>query len=204
MKIIAVGMNYVLHNEELGNTSEGKEPVIFMKPDTALLKNGKPFFIPDFSHEIHYEAELVVRISRLGKYIASRFANRYYDAVTVGIDFTARDMQREFRRKGYPWELCKGFDDSAAIGTFVFKERFTDVQQVGFHLNIDGKEAQRGHTSGMLFGVDDVIAYVSRFMTLKMGDLLFTGTPAGVGEVKVGQHLEGYLEKERVLDFYIK
>ncbi|KAA6316059.1 Ureidoglycolate lyase [termite gut metagenome] len=204
MKIIAVGMNYVLHNEELGNLSKEKEPVIFMKPDTALLKNGKPFFIPDFSHEIHYEAELVVRISRLGKYIAPRFANRYYDAITVGIDFTARDMQREFRRKGYPWELCKGFDDSAAIGTFVSKERFTHVQQISFRLNIDGKEAQRGHTSDMLFGVDDVIAYVSRFVTLKMGDLLFTGTPAGVGEVRVGQYLEGYLEEERVLDFHIR
>jgi 2-keto-4-pentenoate hydratase/2-oxohepta-3-ene-1,7-dioic acid hydratase in catechol pathway len=204
MKIIAVGMNYVLHNEELGNPAKEKEPVIFMKPETALLKNGKPFYIPDFSHEIHYEAELVVRISRLGKHIAPRFANRYYDAVTVGIDFTARDMQREFRRKGHPWELCKGFDDSAAIGAFIPKEKFTGVQQIGFCLNIDGKEAQRGHTSAMIFGVDDIIAHVSRFVTLKMGDLLFTGTPAGVGKVKVGQHLEGYLEEEQVLDFHIK
>jgi 2-keto-4-pentenoate hydratase/2-oxohepta-3-ene-1,7-dioic acid hydratase in catechol pathway len=204
MKIIAVGMNYVLHNEELGNTPKEEEPVIFMKPDTSLLKNGKPFFIPDFSHEIHYEAELVVRISRLGKHIASRFASRYYDAVTVGIDFTARDMQREFRRKGYPWELYKGFDDSAAIGTFIAKERFTDIQRISFHLNIDGKEVQRGHTSDMLFEVDDIIAYVSCFVTLKMGDLLFTGTPAGVGEVKVGQYLEGYVEEERALDFYIR
>jgi 2-keto-4-pentenoate hydratase/2-oxohepta-3-ene-1,7-dioic acid hydratase in catechol pathway len=204
MKIIAVGMNYVLHNEELGNLSEEKEPVIFMKPDTSLLKNGKSFFIPDFSHEIYYEAELVVRISRLGKHIAPRFANRYYDALTVGIDFTARDLQREFRRKGCPWELCKGFDDSAAIGTFIPKERFTDVRQVGFHLNIDGKKVQGGHASEMLFGVDNVIAYVSRFVTWKMGDLLFTGTPAGVGEVKIGQHLEGYLEEEPVLDCHIR
>ncbi|KAA6331467.1 Ureidoglycolate lyase [termite gut metagenome] len=204
MKIIAVGMNYALHNEELGNESAEKEPVIFMKPDSAILKDGKPFFIPDFSNEIHYETELVVRISRLGKHIAQRFAHRYYDAITVGIDFTARDLQREFRQKGNPWELCKGFDDSAAIGTFVSKDKFADIQQLNFRLTIDGKEVQRGHTSNMLFGIDDVIAYVSRFVTLKIGDLLFTGTPAGVGEVKVGQHLEGYLEEERLLDFYIR
>jgi 2-keto-4-pentenoate hydratase/2-oxohepta-3-ene-1,7-dioic acid hydratase in catechol pathway len=204
MKIIAVGMNYALHNEELGNESPEKEPVIFMKPDSAILKDGKPFFIPDFSNEIHYETELVVRISRLGKHIAQRFAHRYYDAITVGIDFTARDLQREFRQKGNPWELCKGFDDSAAIGAFVPKDKFADIQQLNFYLTINGKEVQRGHTSNMLFGIDEVITYVSRFVTLKIGDLLFTGTPARVGEVEVGQHLEGYLEEERLLDFYIR
>ncbi|KAA6323763.1 Ureidoglycolate lyase [termite gut metagenome] len=204
MKIIAVGMNYALHNEELGNESPEKEPVIFMKPDSAILKDGKPFFIPDFSNEIHYETELVVRISRLGKHIAQRFAHRYYDAITVGIDFTARDLQREFRQKGNPWELCKGFDDSAAIGAFVPKDKYADIQQLNFYLTINGKEVQRGHTSNMLFGIDEVIAYVSRFVTLKIGDLLFTGTPEGVGEVEVGQHLEGYLEEERLLDFYIR
>lgn len=204
MKIIAVGMNYARHNEELGHTSVNEEPVIFMKPDSAILKDGKPFFIPDFSNEIHYETELVVRISRLGKNIAPRFASRYYDAVTVGIDFTARDLQRKFRGAGNPWELSKGFDNSAAIGTFVPVERFKDIQYLNFHLDIDGKTVQQGYTADMLFKIDDIIAYVSRFVTLKIGDLLFTGTPAGVGPVSIGQHLEGYLEEEKLLDFYIR
>ncbi|MCM0389734.1 fumarylacetoacetate hydrolase family protein [Bacteroides fragilis] len=204
MKIIAVGMNYARHNEELGHTLESKEPVIFMKPDSAILKDGKPFFIPDFSNEVHYETELVVRINRLGKNIAPRFAHRYYDALTVGIDFTARDLQRQFRAAGNPWELCKGFDSSAAIGTFVPVERFADVQNLRFHLDIDGNTVQQGYTADMLFKIDDIIAYVSRFVTLKIGDLLFTGTPVGVGPVSIGQHLEGYLEAEKLLDFYIR
>lgn len=205
MKIIAVGMNYALHNAELKHTEENKEPVIFMKPDSALLKDGKPFFLPDFSNEVHYETELVVRICRLGKHIAPRFARRYYDAVTVGIDFTARDLQRRFREQGYPWELSKAFDASAAIGDFVPLEQVGgDVQNLNFHLTVDDREVQRGCTADMLFRVDDIIAYVSRFMTLKIGDLLFTGTPAGVGPVSVGQHLQGYLEQEKVLDFYIR
>lgn len=204
MKIIAIGMNYALHNRELGNTQVNRDPVIFMKPDSAILKDGKPFFIPGFSNEIHYETELVVRINRLGKNIAPRFAHRYYDAFTVGIDFTARDLQRSFREAGHPWELCKGFDSSAAIGTFVPATRFPDIQNLNFHLTIDDKEAQRGNTADMLFGVDDIIAYVSRFVTLKIGDLLFTGTPAGVGPVSVGQHLQGYLEGEKLLDFFIR
>ena len=205
MKIIAVGMNYALHNRELGHTQENREPVLFMKPDSALLKDGKPFFLPGFSKEIHYEAEVVVHICRLGKNIAPRFAHRYYDAVTVGIDFTARDLQRTFRATGNPWELSKGFDNSAAIGTFIPLEQLgKGVQQLDFRLEIDGQEVQHGHTADMIFGVDDVIAYASRFMTLKMGDLLFTGTPAGVGPVSIGQHLQGYLEQEKVLDFYIR
>ena len=204
MKIIAVGMNYALHNEELGHTLVNKDPVIFMKPDSAILKDGKPFFIPDFSDEIHYETELVVRICRLGKNIAPRFAYRYYDALTVGIDFTARDLQRKFREVGNPWELCKGFDSSAAIGDFVPVEQFSDKENLNFHLEIDGKEVQRGNTGDMLFHVDDIIAYVSQFVTLKIGDLLFTGTPAGVGPVSPGQHLQGYLENEKLLDFYIR
>lgn len=205
MKIIAVGMNYALHNRELGHTQVNSEPVIFMKPDSALLKEGKPFFLPDFSNEIHYETEVVVRICRLGKYIAPRFAYRYYDAVTVGIDFTARDLQRAFRAAGNPWELSKGFDNSAAIGTFIPLEQLgKGIQQLDFRLDIDGCTVQQGNTADMLFRVDDIIAYVSRFMTLKMGDLLFTGTPAGVGPVSVGQHLQGYLEGEKVLDFHVR
>lgn len=205
MKIIAVGMNYAQHNKELGYTQENREPVIFMKPDSAILKDGKPFFVPDFSHEVHYETEVVVRICRLGKNIAPRFAHRYYDAVTVGIDFTARDLQRKFREAGNPWELCKGFDNSAAIGTFISLEQAGgDLQNLDFHLDIDGCEVQRGNTADMLFKIDDIIAYVSRFMTLKIGDLLFTGTPAGVGPVSVGQHLQGYLGGEKLLDFHIR
>ena len=204
MKIIAIGMNYALHNQEMGHTDIGKEPVIFMKPDSALLRDGKPFFLPDFSADMQYEAEVVVRICRLGKHIAPRFAHRYYDAVTVGIDFTARDLQQRFRQEGLPWELAKGFDNSAAIGRFLPLEQLGgNVQQLDFRLDIDGREVQHGRTSDMLTGVDDLIAYVSRFMTLKMGDLLFTGTPAGVGPVSIGQHLQGYLGEENVLDFYI-
>lgn len=205
MKIIAVGMNYALHNRELGLEQENKEPVIFLKPDSAILKDGKPFFLPDFSNEVHYETEVVVRICRLGKCIAPRFAHRYYDAVTVGIDFTARDMQRRFREVGNPWELCKGFDGSAAIGNFVpLAEVGGDVQRLNFHLDIDGKTVQQGCTADMLFCVDDIIAYVSRFMTLKIGDLLYTGTPVGVGPVSIGQHLEGYLGNDKLLDFHIR
>lgn len=205
MKIIAIGMNYQLHCHELhAGEALPQEPVIFMKPDSALLKDGKPFFIPDFSEQVDYETELVVRINRLGKNIAERFAHRYYDAVTVGIDFTARDLQRKYRAEGKPWELCKGFDNSAAIGDWIPVERFKDIQQLNFHLDIDGKTVQRGYAGDMLFKIDQIIAYVSRFYTLKIGDLLFTGTPVGVGPVQVNNHLEGYLEDEKVLDFYIR
>ena len=151
-----------------------------------------------------YETEMVVRICRLGKNISERFAHRYYDAVTVGIDFTARDLQRKFRAEGKPWELCKGFDSSAAIGDWVPVEKLNDIQKVNFHLNIDGKTVQQGNTADMLFSVDQIIAYVSRFCTLKIGDLLFTGTPVGVGPVQIGNHLEGFLENEKLLDFYIR
>lgn len=205
MKIIAIGMNYQLHCHELhAGEALPQEPVIFMKPDSALLKDGKPFFIPDFSEQVDYETELVVRINRLGKNIAERFAHRYYDAVTVGIDFTARDLQRKYRAEGKPWELCKGFDNSAAIGDWIPVERFKDIQQLNFRLDIDGKTVQRGYAGDMLFKIDQIIAYVSRFCTLKIGDLLFTGTPVGVGPVQVNNHLEGYLENEKVLDFYIR
>ena len=205
MKIIAIGMNYSLHCHELhAGEALPQEPVIFMKPDSALLKDSKPFFIPDFCEQVDYETEMVVRICRLGKNISERFAHRYYDAVTVGIDFTARDLQRKFRAEGKPWELCKGFDSSAAIGDWVPVEKLNDIQKVNFHLNIDGKTVQQGNTADMLFSVDQIIAYVSRFFTLKIGDLLFTGTPVGVGPVQIGNHLEGFLENEKLLDFYIR
>ncbi|MDR0938260.1 MAG: fumarylacetoacetate hydrolase family protein [Mediterranea sp.] len=204
MKIIAVGMNYAMHNQEMGHTRANERPVIFMKPDSALLTDGRPFFIPDFSEEVHYETELVVRIGRQGKNIGLRFARRYYDALTVGIDFTARDLQRKLRERGNPWELSKGFDNSAAIGRFVPIDRFADIQDLHFSLDIDGQEAQRGYTGDMIFKVDEIVAYVSQFVTLKTGDLLYTGTPAGVGPVRVGQHLQGFLEGEKLLEFNIR
>ena len=205
MKIFAIGMNYVAHCHELhANEDLPKKPVIFMKPDSALLKDSKPFFLPDFSNRIEYETELVVRICRLGKNIAPRFAHRYYDAVTVGIDFTARDLQSDIRGKGLPWELCKGFDDSAVLGKFVPVGSLPPIQDLHFHLDIDGQTVQRGHTADMLFKVDEIIAYVSQFCTLKIGDLLYTGTPVGVGPVSVGQHLQGYLEGEKLLDFHVR
>lgn len=197
-------MNYAEHNKELDNTLVLPEkPVIFMKPDSALLKDGKPFFIPEFSKQIDYETELVIRICRLGKHIAPRFAHRYYDAVTIGIDFTARDLQKEFRSKGLPWELCKGFDDSAVLGKFIpIGEK--DIQNINFHLDIDGQTVQQGCTADMIFKIDEIIAYISQFCTLKIGDLIFTGTPVGVGPVHIGQHLQGYLEGEKLLDFHVR
>jgi len=204
MKIIAVGMNYANHNKEMHNSLLLSEPVIFMKSDSALLKGGKPFFIPDFSSEIHYETEVVVKINKLGKNIAEQFAHRYYDEITVGIDFTARDLQAQLRKKGLPWEICKGFDQSAVIGDFISLNENDDIQKIDFHLDIDGKTVQEGNTSDMIFSVDKIISYVSRFFTLKIGDLIFTGTPAGVGAVKIGNNLQGYLGIRKLFDFNIR
>ncbi|MCH5327471.1 MAG: fumarylacetoacetate hydrolase family protein [Coprobacter sp.] len=204
MKIIAVGWNYRQHNKEMNRALLPKEPVIFIKPDSALLKDGKPFFLPDFSERIEYETELVFRISRLGKNIAPRFAHRYYDAVTVGIDFTARDLQARLRANGEPWEISKGFDSSAVIGTFIEKEKIADTARLPFSLSINGQTVQEGNSEDMIFGIDEIIAYVSRFCTLKIGDLIYTGTPAGVGPVTINDRLEGYLNGEKVLDFYVK
>jgi 2-keto-4-pentenoate hydratase/2-oxohepta-3-ene-1,7-dioic acid hydratase in catechol pathway len=202
MKIFAVGMNYIQHNKELdGALYKPERPVIFTKADSALLKDGKPFFIPDWSTQVDYETELVVRISRLGKSIPERFAHRYYDAVTVGIDFTARDWQREAREKGQPWEICKGFDGSAVIGGWIEKEKFRDVQALHFHLDINGQTVQEGCTSDMLYKIDELVSYISQFFTLKTGDLLYTGTTVGVGPVKINDHLEGWLEERKVMEF---
>lgn len=205
MKIFAVGMNYAQHNKELDGTLYKPEtPVIFTKADSALLKDHKPFFIPDWCEQVDYETEIVVRICRLGKGIPERFAHRYYDAVTVGIDFTARDWQRKFRSQGLPWELCKGFDGSAAIGEWVPKERFRDIQALPFHLDINGKTVQEGCTADMLFRIDELIAYISQFFTLKTGDILYTGTPVGVGPVHIDDHLEGFIEDLKVMEFNCK
>lgn len=205
MKIFAVGMNYIQHNKELdGTLYKPEEPVIFTKADSALLKDSKPFFLPDELGRIDYETELVVRICRLGKSIPQRFAHRYYDAVTVGIDFTARDLQNKLRAEGKPWELCKGFDGSAAIGEWVSVEKFRDIQAIHFHLDINGNTVQEGCSSDMLFKVDEIIAYISQWFTLKTGDILYTGTPAGVGPVHIDYHLTGWLEDRKVLEFNVK
>lgn len=205
MKIFAVGMNYIQHNKELdGTLYKPEEPVIFTKADSALLKDSKPFFLPDELGRIDYETELVVRICRLGKSIPQRFAHRYYDAVTVGIDFTARDLQNRLRAEGKPWDLCKGFDGSAAIGEWVSVEKFRDIQAIHFHLDINGNTVQEGCSSDMLFKVDEIIAYISQWFTLKTGDILYTGTPAGVGPVHIDDHLTGWLEDRKVLEFNVK
>ncbi|MDR2773993.1 MAG: fumarylacetoacetate hydrolase family protein [Tannerella sp.] len=205
MKIIAVGMNYANHNKEMHNSLLLSEPVIFIKPDSALLKDGKTFFLPDFSSNIHYETEVVVKINRTGKNIAEQFAHRYYDEITVGIDFTARDLQTELRSKGLPWEISKGFDGAAVTGEFIpLGEAGGDIRNLSFHLDTDGKTVQEGNTADMLFSVDNIIAYASRFFTLKMGDLIYTGTPAGVGQVNIGNHLQGYIGDRKVLDFYVR
>lgn len=215
MKIFAVGMNYAQHNKEIKNTllQQGvgsadddcqRAPVIFTKADSSLLKDGKPFFVPNHLGRIDYETEIVVRISRLGKSIPKQFAHRYYDALTVGIDFTARDLQKRLREEGQPWEIAKGFDGAAVIGDWISKERFLDVQNIRFSLNMNGERRQEGCTCDMLVGIDRLIAYISTFFTLKTGDLLYTGTPVGVGPVNPDDHLEGYLEGEKVLDFWCR
>ena len=204
MKILAVGLNYESHKAEMKTTFENNAPIIFMKPESAQLKNGRPFFIPDFSNEVHYETEVVIKINRLGKYIEERFAHRYYDELTIGIDFTARDLQRDLKEKGLPWEIAKGFDGSAAMGEFISKQEFESIQNINFHLDINSKTVQQDNTSNMIFSVDKIIAYASQFFTLKIGDIIFTGTPAGVGPVKIDDHLEGYLENRKLLDFNVR
>ena len=225
MKIFAIGMNYAAHNQELhGTLKRPDEPVIFTKADSAILNQGKPFFIPDHLGRIDYETEVVVRICRLGKSIPQRFAHRYYDALTLGIDFTARDLQRKASEAGQPWTICKGFDGSAAIGEWIPKEKLlkdpeavceaSGLQALHFHLDIQtaedreydrpGRTVQEGCTSDMLYTIDEIIAYISKFFTLKTGDLLYTGTPAGVGPVHIGDRLEGWLEGRKVLAFNCK
>ena len=205
MKIFAIGYNYAAYNKENEEPLYNKEyPVVFTKADSALLKDKKPFFLPEELGQVDYETELVVRICRLGKTIPQRFAHRYYDAVTCGIDFTARDLQRKCREKGLPWTLCKGFDGAAVIGEWVPVEKFRDIQAIHFHLDINGTTVQEGCTSDMLYGVDELIAYISQWFTLKTGDLIYTGTPMGVGPVHIDDHLEGWLEERKVLEFNVK
>ena len=203
MKIICIGRNYAAHAKELKNEVP-TAPVFFMKPDTALLKDNAPFYIPAFSNEIHYEVELVIKISKNGKTILPQFAHKYYDQITVGIDFTARDLQEQCKEKGLPWEKAKAFDHSAVIGRFISLSDLPKKNEVSFSLSLNKKEVQQGVSNQMLFSIDQIIAYVSGFITLKTGDLIYTGTPAGVGPVKIGDRLEAKIENEVLLDFEIK
>ena len=203
MKIFCVGRNYVDHAKELGNDVPD-EPVIFMKPKSALLQSHTPFYYPEFSNELHYEAELVLRVSKNGKYIPGRQANKYYNAITVGIDFTARDIQSELKKKGLPWEKAKAWDNSAVVGSW--KEWTTEYQKkaINFSLKNNGDIVQTGLSADMIFSFDDIISHISNYFSLNIGDLIYTGTPAGVGECVVGDVLEGYFEQERVFELEIK
>lgn len=203
MKIICIGLNYRKHAVEMGRPFP-EEPVVFMKPDSALLKNNKPFFLPDFSSEIHYEAEVVVKICKLGKGIETRFAHRYYKEVTMGIDITARDLQAKLSRDRISWELSKGFDGAAPVGKFVELDQGMDIRNLDFRLDINGKSVQKSNTADMIFSVDEIISYVSRFFTLKTGDLIFTGTPSGVGPLRKDDNLVAYLGEKPLLDFMIR
>ncbi|MDX2432694.1 MAG: fumarylacetoacetate hydrolase family protein [Bacteroides sp.] len=203
MKIICIGRNYVAHAKELNNDVPTK-PVFFMKPDSALVIDNRPFFYPDFSKNVHHELELVIRIDRLGRSIEEKFASRYYNEVALGVDFTARDLQDEQKKKGLPWEIAKGFDYSAPISEFFPVSKYKDIHKLDFRLDLNGKTVQEGNSSLMIFSFEKIIAYVSRFMTLKTGDLIYTGTPAGVGPVAVNDRLEAYLEGEKLMDFPVK
>lgn len=203
MKIICIGRNYVNHIEELKN-ERPTEPVIFMKPDSAVLLMQHPFVIPEFSNDIHHEIELIVRINKVGKYIDTKFAHKYYDEISVGIDFTARDLQNELKSKGLPWEKAKSFDGSAVIGKFVQKKQFNSLENITFELRNNSKTVQKGNASHMLWKIDELISYVSQYFTLKIGDIIFTGTPEGVAKVKSEDILEGFLEGNKLFSIKIK
>lgn len=204
MKIICIGRNYSDHVRELNNEIP-EEPVIFMKPDSALLRNNDPFYIPDFSQDLHYECELIIKINRLGKNIEPQFANRYFEEIGLGIDFTARDLQNKLREKGLPWEKAKAFDRSAVISSeFIPKDQFPDLNSIKFQLKKNGEVVQNGDSAYMLFPMDEIIGQVSKYFTLKIGDLIYTGTPAGVGPVAIGDRLEGFLEGKKLFDFEVK
>lgn len=200
MKIICIGRNYSEHAKELKNEIPDK-PVVFLKPQTALLKDNKPFYYPEWTKDLHYETELVLKVCKQGKYIDEKFARKYFDEVTVGIDFTARDLQSQQKARGLPWEIAKAFDNSAVIGEF---KKANTNNGVNFYMNLNGTEVQKGNTNDMMFSFEKIIAYASQFFTLQTGDLIFTGTPAGVGAVKIGDRLEGFLETEKVFDFEVK
>lgn len=203
MKIICVGRNYTDHIRELEN-NKPKEPVLFLKPDSSIILNSKPFFIPDFSQNINYELELIIKISRLGKHIQEKFSHKYYDFIGLGIDFTARDLQSDLKSKGLPWEKSKAFDGSCFISKWINKSEFNDVNNLNFKLNKNGKTVQKTNSKLMLWKIDELISYISTFFTLKIGDVIFTGTPAGVGKVSIGDNLEGFIEDNKIFNLNIK
>ncbi|SEJ47051.1 2-keto-4-pentenoate hydratase/2-oxohepta-3-ene-1,7-dioic acid hydratase (catechol pathway) [Dyadobacter koreensis] len=203
MKIICVGRNYADHIEELNN-ARPDAPVIFLKPETAQIRAGEPFFYPDFSKDVHYEVELVVKINRVGKNIEERFAHKYYDEIGVGIDFTARDLQSELKGKGLPWELAKAFNGSAPVSEFVPISEFEDIQNINFSLELNGETRQSGNSSMMLYRINYLISFVSKYFMLKKGDLIFTGTPKGVGPVQIGDRLTAYIEGKKLLELGVK
>ena len=203
MKIICIGRNYAAHIEELAN-ERPKDPVVFIKPDSAVLPKDQDFYIPEFTEEVHYEVEVLIRIHKVGKHIDQRFANKYYNEVSLGIDFTARDLQSELKQKGLPWEKAKGFDGSAVIGKWLPKSDFKDLNNLNFTLQKNGEWVQNGNTGLMLWSIDELIAYVSKFFTLKKGDILFTGTPAGVGQITTNDYLSGKLEGQELFSLKIK
>src|SRR5690606_12203378 len=203
MKVIAVGRNYIAHAHELNNPVP-QEPVIFLKPDTAVTKNNRDFYYPDFSKDIHFEVEVVVQICKEGKHVDEKFASKYYDKVGLGIDFTARDIQQKHKEKGLPWELAKAFDYSAPISQLFPKEKYKSLNNLPFSLTINQETVQKGNTANMIFSIEKLISFISKYITLRKGDLIFTGTPAGVGPISIGDHLQGYLDGERILDFKIK
>jgi len=202
MKIICIGRNYGKHIEELGNVRP-ETPVIFMKPDSAILQKKQPFFIPQFTDNVHYEAEVIVKINKLGKSIAAKFSPKYYDQISLGIDFTARDLQEELKAKSLPWEKAKAFDGSAVIGNWLNKKSF-DLQNLNFKLQRNGEVVQNGNTSDMLWQIDELIEEISKTFTLKIGDIIFTGTPAGVGKVEINDELKGFVEGEEVFSLRVK
>lgn len=204
MKIICIGKNYLAHVKEF-DSEVPAEPVFFMKPDSALLRNNNPFFIPDWSNDLHHEIELVLKINRIGKNIEKQFAHRYYDEIGLGIDFTARDVQFELKKKGLPWEKSKAFDQSAVLSNnFLQVSNFKDKKSIRFKLTVNNETVQDGNSGMMIFDFDEIISHVSKYITLKIGDLIYTGTPEGVGPVKIGDHLEGYLDNKKLLDFMVK
>jgi acylpyruvate hydrolase len=203
MKIICIGRNYAAHAKELNNEIP-ENPVFFLKPDTSIIRNNAPFYYPDFSTDIHHEVEIVLKINRLGKNIDRKFAHRYYDEIGIGIDFTARDLQNECKKRGLPWEMAKAFEGAAPIGKFLSKASIPDLNSISLRLDINGKTVQNGTSANMLFHFDTIIEYVSKFFPLKIGDLIFTGTPEGVGPVQIGDHLQAYLNEQLMLDFKVK
>ncbi|MCY2687439.1 fumarylacetoacetate hydrolase family protein [Salinimicrobium sp. TH3] len=204
MKILCIGRNYTDHIAELQN-ERPDEPVIFLKPDSAVLLKKQPFFIPEFSNDVHYEVELLVRINKIGKHIQKKFAHKYYDEVGLGIDFTARDLQAKLKEKGLPWEKAKGFDGSAVIGEkWIPKTHFSDLNDISFSLEKNGNLVQQGRTSHMLWKIDEIIEYISRYFTLKIGDVIFTGTPAGVGPVELNDNLSGFIEDQQIFSIQVK